>query len=129
MVERAHVRVDITADSEADAQELDDLALKLRRELLQLDVDAVNRERAGPAPAVARAVDVEALGTMIVTIATTAGSLVSLAQAVAGWLGRTSKARTVRLEIDGDVLEIADASGEQVERLVSLWTERHAGGP
>jgi hypothetical protein len=51
---------------------------------------------------------------------------------VRGWLRRApEQTRTVRLELDGDVLELSGASSQDQERLVELFLSRHApeGGP
>lgn len=54
---RVKLRVDIGVDADADARELDGETLELRRELLELDVDAVERPTTGPPPPGTRAVE------------------------------------------------------------------------
>jgi hypothetical protein len=112
----------------SDADELAEVTAKLRREILQLDVDSVDAASAGAAPPGAKAVDIAVIGTLLVQIGTTAGALTSVVRAVQGWL-RPGSARTVRLQLDGDALEITGASSKDQQRLIDLWLERHAGRP
>ena len=62
----------------ADPEELEQLSLSLRRELLALDeVDRVTQKSAGEPPAGTRAVDPVAIGALIVTVGKTTGALKS----------------------------------------------------
>jgi hypothetical protein len=50
---------------------------------------------------------------------------------VRGWLARGDQAeRHVRLEIDGDVIDVTASTGQEQERLIELFVRRHseAGG-
>ena len=117
------VKVELAVDN-ADAEELDQLTANLRRELLQLDVDEESREREGAPPPGARAAELIALGSLIVAIGKAAGALSSVVRAVQGWVGRKPD-RKVRLEIDGDAIELSAASPEQQQQLVDEWLARH----
>jgi hypothetical protein len=121
------VRVDVAEDG-ADAERLDTLARYLREELSQLEVDAVSAVPAGAAPEGSRAFDVVAVGGLLVSIGNSQ-VLRSVVTAVRRWLHRGAEpARTVRLELDGDVLELSGASSDDQERLVELFLSRHAAG-
>jgi Effector Associated Constant Component 1 len=109
----------------AEAEELDRLTSQLRTELLQLDIDDVRRDREGVPPPGARGVDVAALSQLIVSVGQVPGTLASLVRTVAGWLGHRS-GRSVRLEIDGDTIELTGASDEQQQRLIDSWLARHS---
>ena len=119
---RLEVRLDAAS---GDAEELAQLTEKLRRELLQLDVDTVEHEAAGEPPPDAKAVDVILIGSLVVTLGRTAAKLASVVQAVQSWAG-SKPARTVKLELDGDTIELTGASSRDQQRLVDLWIERHA---
>lgn len=115
------------AERGADAERLDQVTRYLREELLQLDVRAVTALPAGPPPAGSRALDVATVGGLMVTLGQSATALQTIVAAVRMWLGRGKPVqRAIRVEIDGDVLEIADASGEEQERLVALFVGRHS---
>jgi hypothetical protein len=53
--------------------------------------------------------------------------------AISAWLRRgEGTRRTVRLELDGDALELSQASAADQERLIELFVSRHTtgeGGP
>ena len=114
------------AEEGADDERLDALTGYLRKDLLLLDVDDVQRA-AGEAPSGSRAVDVAALGALVVTLGSTATGLKDVIATVRGWLSRGgSVRRTVKIEIDGDVLELSEVSAAEQDRLVNLFVDRHA---
>jgi hypothetical protein len=117
------VKIELAVD-DAEAEEFDRLTANLRRELLQLDVDDVTRLREGPPPPGTRAVELVALGSLIVALGQAVGALSGVVHAVQGWL-RHKPDRKVRLEIDGDVLELSGATVDQQQRLVDEWLARH----
>lgn len=121
----AELELSVDAGSETDDEELERLARSLRAELLELDVSAVEPAASGSPPPGARGVEALALGVLVVRLARSSDALASVARTVRAWLGSRSD-RRVRIELDGDVLELTGASDEERERLVSAWIERHA---
>jgi hypothetical protein len=121
------VRLQLVEDG-ADAERLDTLTGYLRSELLQLDVEDVSRVQAGGAPPGARAIDVVALGGLIVSLGRTATGLKDVVATVRRWLaGGDGVRRTVKIEIDGDTLELSEVSAAEQDRLVDLFVRRHSG--
>jgi hypothetical protein len=118
------VAIEVDAGASADAEELDALTAQLQCELQELDLEAVGRVRQGQAPPGARAVDVLALGTLLVTIARPV-MLSSAVEVVRCWLSGRSQ-RSVKLEIDGDVLEVTGLSTDDQRALISAWLARNA---
>lgn len=116
--------LNIDCDPEADLEERERLALQLRRELLELDIDSAEHDTSGSIPEGAKAGDAFTLGTLILTMAASGGVLTALINTVQTWLTRT-EARGVSLEINGDKLEIKGISSEEQNRLVNLWLARH----
>jgi hypothetical protein len=112
-------------DPDADDAELDELAGRLRGVLLDLDVDDVERAPGGPVPDGAKAAGLAEIATLIVTLGNAAGGLAALVGAVRGWLG-ANETRTVKLELDGDSLEVTGLSKPEQERLISEWLSRQA---
>lgn len=126
MASELRVRI---VEEDADAERLDELAGFLRQELLQLDVDEVTSPRAGEPPPGARVFDVLAVGELLVRLGGTAKGLQSVISAIRRWLSRGSGVRrSVRLEIDGDVLELSEATAADQERLIGLFVSRHSAG-
>lgn len=118
------------SESGADDARLDTLTRQLRDELRQLDVRDV---RAAPSaaqpPPGSRGFDVATFGQLAVAMVGTQG-LAGVISTVLAWLGRGQEApRKVRLELDGDVLELSGASSEDQDRLVAMFMSRHSGKP
>ncbi len=111
----------------ADAERLDALTGYLRRELVQLDVEDVAALRADEAPAGSRAFEIAAVGGLLVTLGHSAEGLRSVVAAIREWLRRgDGTRRTIRLELDGDALELSEASAADQDRLIGLFVSRHA---
>ena len=119
---RLDVQVGLGAD--AEAEEVAEATMQLRRELLELDVGAVDLARAGEPPPGTRAVDFISLGTLVVTLANS-GLVSQVVGAIRSWLGRQPQ-RSIKLELDGDILELTGVSSEEQHRLAEAWIRRHA---
>jgi hypothetical protein len=119
------LRLQVSEDG-ADAERLEQLARYLRVELLPLDVDDVTSAPAGEAPPGSRALGISAVGALLVALSQSADSLVSVLTAIGGWLRRgDGPARSVRLELDGDAIELSRASAADQEQLIKLFVSRH----
>ena len=113
---------------DTDSEELAALVQRLRAELLDLDVDRVEPLTAGEAPEGAKGVELLALGGLVVQFVLLPGVLTSIVDGVRSWLQRQS-ARSVKLTLDGDSLEVTGVSSEEQDRLVELWIARNANRP
>jgi hypothetical protein len=119
------VRLQLSEEG-ADAERLDALTGYLRAELLQLDIDDVTVVQAGEVPPGARAIDVVALGGLVVSLGRTAAGLKEVVAAVRRWLSRGDGVqRTVKIQIGGDVLELSEVSAAEQNRIVDLFIQRH----
>jgi hypothetical protein len=121
----ASIEVQLELDPEADAQELDELTGRLRRQLLELDVDSVERAKGPSPPPGARAVDAATLGTLVVTL--TPELLHAVVGTVRAWLSR-ARCRSVKVKLGDSELELTGVSSEQQERLISDWIAHHPVG-
>jgi hypothetical protein len=120
------LRIQVTEDG-ADAERLDVLTGYLRRDLVQLDLDDVAALRAGPPPPGARSFDAAAIGGLVVAVGSSADGLRQAVGAIRDWLRRGDGVRrSVRLELDGDALELSEVSAEDQNRLIELFVSRHA---
>jgi len=64
---------------------------------------------------------------LLVALGKSAEGLQSVVSVIRNWLRRGGGTRrTVRLELDGDVLVLSQASPADQERLIKLFLERHA---
>lgn len=116
------------AEDGADPERLDTLAVFLRQELLQLDVADVTPLPAGKAPPGARGWDATTAGGLLVAVGDAAEGLSRIISAVRAWLTRDGRTgRAIRLEIDGDALELSDATAADQDKLIALFIDRHTG--
>ena len=119
--ESLNLRVELEAD-DAGEEERDELARALRDELLQLDVEAVDRPESA-APEGTRGAGAIELGTLLVTVGQSALGLVT--STIARWVQRRG-GRSVTLELDGDRIELGGVSEEDQRRLIETFVARHA---
>lgn len=125
MTERlARLGLCIAADSEADADELAELAVGLRERLLELDVESADPATAGQAPPGTRAGEIFIAGALTVVLALSKQLLTALTETVQSWVS-LSGGRSVKLEIDGDVLEVTGITRADQRALIQVWIDRH----
>lgn len=120
------VQVEVV-DAGADEGQLEVLALLLRQELLMLDVRAVEPYQEGTAPEGSKGGLAAVAGLLSVSLAPGLQALGSVVVVIREWLRRSGSARTVKLTIDGDVLELSGATGEMQQQLVDAFVRRHTG--
>jgi hypothetical protein len=106
-----------------DAGELAELAGGLRGELLDLDVQGVDRLPDEPTPSGAKGVAAIA-GWLLVQLGPEALRVV-LAK-VADWATRND--RVVEVSYEGDTLKIGRATRQQQEKIIDGWLARHPAG-
>ncbi|MFH8798620.1 hypothetical protein ACH4F6_03305 [Streptomyces sp. NPDC017936] len=117
----------LLSEEGAEAERVAQLTGYLREELLDLDVDDVRAVPGGQAPPGTRAVDVTQIGSLLVALGGSATALNQVVTVLRGWLGRCRDERpSLRLTLDDDVLEISEASDEQVTEAFDLFVSRHA---
>jgi hypothetical protein len=97
-----------------DPQELEQLALELRRELVDLSgVAGVDRVAEGPSPDGTRSVELVALGvTYMIKTVSVATDLVKIIEFVKAWLVRRAAPRGLTLTIDGVRVEVETPAAE-----------------
>jgi len=122
------LRLQLSEDG-ADVERLAVLTGYLRAELLQLDVEDVTALQVGKAPPGSRAFGVATVGALLIALGQSAEGLRSVVSAIGDWLRRGDGARrTVRLELNGDALELSQASSADQQRLIELFVSRHTTG-
>jgi hypothetical protein len=113
----------------ADSERVDTISRYLRAELLELDIADVTAQRSGEALPGSRSGAVAVIGGLLVNLGGAAQGLALVVTAVREWLKRgETRQRTVRLELDGDVLELSQPSPADQERLIELFISRHQAG-
>jgi uncharacterized protein YjiS (DUF1127 family) len=125
MTERlAQLDVRIEAEPDADREELVALAVRLREWLLPVGVEAVGFVAAGPAPPGTRSAGMFVAGVLTVLVGRSSELLAKLIDVVQSWLS-SSGTRSVRLELDGDVLEVTGITRGDQRELIRAWIDRH----
>jgi hypothetical protein len=109
-------------DEDVDPEQLDELTQSLRRELLELDVDAVDQATAGPAPTGTRGLELAVIGALLVKAQTSSELLGKVVGVVRGWLRSARRdARTLRLTLNGQSIELTHATDAQQQQLVDQF--------
>jgi hypothetical protein len=108
----------------ADAVEVEQESQRLRRELLELEVEDVRPATAGSAPPGSRSSAAAEVGALAVTLLSTPGLVSTTVDAISKWLGRRPD-RSVEVTLDGDTLRLTGATSELQEQVVLQWLSRH----
>jgi hypothetical protein len=112
----------------ADEERLDSLATTLRSELLELDVDDVRRPSAGEAPEGSRALELAAIGALLVSLTGSTEAISSVVNTIRGWLSRGSSGRSVEVTIGDRTLKLTAATDEQQDAVVQEFLRSAAAG-
>lgn len=106
-----------------DPEEAPTLAHRLRAELLELDLGAVEPAADEDIPAGAKG-----LGTIgVLAIRLGKVAVKPLVGKIRDWIARTN--RGVEITIDGDTLKLTNATSEQQQQLLDVWLAKHAPSP
>jgi uncharacterized protein YajQ (UPF0234 family) len=123
MAQARQMLVEVVGQVDADAVELDRLARQLRRWLLESEVD-VKSAKVGEAAPGAKSGDHAAIGTLVVLALTSRAFLTSVIKAIQAYV-EASKARSVKLQIDGDCLEVTGIRSDDQTALITSFVDRH----
>jgi hypothetical protein len=119
------MRLVVSGEADVDQDELDELAAQLRRRLLELDVDDVRVGRSdGTVPEGAKPGELIAVGALAVSLAPAV--LRPALRLVETWM-QNRPVRTVKIEVDGRVLELGHATAQQQQRLVESFLSGTSG--
>lgn len=119
------LEINLRVDDDVSPLEMEELTAAIRRELLQLDVQSVDRVSGGPAPEGAKGVELAALGALIVNLGKAMPVLGQVIDVIQAWAARSPN-RTVKLTLEGDTLELGGMSETQQRQVVKDWMARHA---
>lgn len=120
---RVELSIFVAPGETSDIIELAEETMALGGRLLGLAVEGVDSVRQAAVPADARPVDAFAMGSLLVILAPAA--LPAVIGLVQEWLA-DRPVPTVRMVIEGDVLEVGRASGKQ-QRRINTFLRRHVG--
>lgn len=111
----------------ADDVRLDDLGRLLVAELSELpDATSVNSLHLGEAPPGTRGGLVAQAGALVVEAQPQVAAVVAIVTSLWGWVKRSGHgSRTIRIEVDGDILELSGTTDSVQNTLVADWIARH----
>jgi hypothetical protein len=124
--QRSDLAIELQPDPDTDSEELAELAFRLRSELLDLDVEAIELANAGAAPADAKGFGLLQIGGLVVQFVLRPDVLHGLVSGVESWLGR-QRIHSVKITLNGDSCEVTGVSSTEQSRLIDAWIARHAG--
>jgi len=117
------IQVKLIVEAGADVQEREEATTTLRRQLLMLDIDRVERASPDdPGPP-----DLEQVGTLLVTVGSTATAMGALVAAVRSWLAARG-AGSVKIQLGADTLEIVGNLSDPQKASVAGWIKAHTTG-
>ena len=121
-----HLTLTLDGDPEATAEELEELARRLRDDLVELDIEAVEpgEKEAPEGSKGGTAID---WTTLLVTLATS-GTLTAIIAAVQAWLLRNQKS-SVTVKVGDDELNISGVGphSEEQKQAINQWLNRNKG--
>ncbi|MCC5032160.1 hypothetical protein DMH02_002505 [Streptomyces sp. WAC 00631] len=123
-----YVLLGLTSDGAADAEESERLTTRLRAELRGLDIDTLQVLADGAPPEGAKAVDPVTAGAVVLALSAPGGILTSLVGLLQDWLGRQSARHRVSVTIDGDTVELEQATPEERRQVIDAFVRRHGAG-
>jgi hypothetical protein len=124
MTDSAELNVQVAALPDGDDEELAGWTLRLRAELLELDVDDVTSPDED-APDQSKGLGT-ALGALVVRLASRE-NLRKVARAIGNFAARTNK--TVKISYTGsDVLELTGVTAEQHDKIIDAWIAKQTPG-
>ena len=121
----SQLEINLRVDEDVSPLEMEELTAAIRRELLLLDVQSVDRVSGGPAPEGAKGIELAALGALIVNVSRATPVLGQVIDVIQAWSARSPN-RTVKLTLEGDTLELGGMSESQQRQVVKDWMARHA---
>jgi hypothetical protein len=118
------LEINLQVDDDVSALEMEELTAAMRRQLLQLDVESVDRVSGGDAPEGSRGIELAAIGALIVNLGKATPVLGQVVEVIQAWAARAPN-RTVKLTLDGDTLELNGMSEDDQRRVIKDWMARH----
>jgi hypothetical protein len=117
----------LLTEEDAEAERVAELTGYLREELLDLEVENVTALSGGEVPPGARAVDVTQIGALLVTLGSSAAALNQVMTVIRSWLGRRHDTHpSLRVQMGDDVLEMSEATDDQVAEAFKIFVQRHS---
>jgi hypothetical protein len=112
-----------TSDIDADPERLDQLAGRLRHDLLELDVDSVVAARAPDAPAGSKGLDMADIGSLLVSMKMSIDLAEKVVSVIRGWIKRSPQSRSVKITVGDKTVELSDVTVDQQQQILERLFE------
>jgi hypothetical protein len=123
--ETRQVVLRLSTIGEVAEDERETITRRLRRELLDLDVDSVTSLPSADLPPNAKA-DPFTVGALLLSLTASGGIITTLIAAINDWLGRHQDVSHISVTIEGDTLEIDRATASQRREIMQAYIDRHS---
>ncbi|WP_405856929.1 hypothetical protein OG407_09720 [Streptomyces sp. NBC_01515] len=121
------VLVGLTPDDAADAEESERLTRRLVAELRNLDLYTLQVLSDGAPPENSKG-DLVTADAVALALSAPGGVLTSLVGLLQDWLGRQSARHRVSVTINGDTIELEQATPEERRQLIDAFVRRNGAG-
>jgi hypothetical protein len=118
------LRLNIAGGDASDREEIAELARQLQEELLDLDVISVDPVEVRM-PSGSKSGEAMSVGAFVIGLVASSHLLGAITSVVQSWLTRVGE-RSVKLELDDDILEVRGISSREQHELVRRWIDRHS---
>ncbi|MEV6522271.1 hypothetical protein AB0M43_10045 [Longispora sp. NPDC051575] len=119
------VLLTVEPDPRFDPDIAHDLALRLRDELAQLDVDSAALATGGPAPVGTKGPDAVTLAAVVVAMSGSGAVLPALVRTAQDWLRRHTARHRIVMTLGDDSIELPAPTPEQQQSLIDAFLRRH----
>jgi hypothetical protein len=119
----SQLKLTIVGGDASDPEEIVELARQLQEELLELDVIRVE-SIAVTMPPGSKGGEAMSIGALVIGFVASSRLLGAITSIVQSWLTRAGE-RSVKLDLDGDILEVRGISSREQSELVRRWIDRH----
>lgn len=111
---------------EIESNELEFLSQQLRKELMDLDVAYVDHISTSNSDEKTKVGPAFHWGELLIALAASGGVLHALIAFLREWSLLRQNKTIIKLELDGDKIEVAGNPSNEQQRLIDAWLERHS---
>ncbi len=120
------VLITLKPDPEAEPDEVERYSRQLFTELNDLDIESLRPVAAAEAPPGSKGAEVFEFGAWIMALSASGGVFTRVVDVVRDWLGRHPSENRISITIDGDVLELSNATPHEQHDIVKAFIRRHS---
>lgn len=125
-MDQCQVLIRIAPNEGVDSDGIARMERRLRSELLQLDIDSIDKVVAvDEGPPASKGAELLDLGAWLVALSASGGVLTSLIELTRDWIKRNAAASHISISIDGDSVDIGRVDDAERADLVKAFLDAH----